>query len=75
MANPRNTAEIRNLLTRAHAEAQARRFAVEIAHPDGHVEHLVRQNCHPIDAANDAMARAGLGGVVRVRPLDCGAAA
>lgn len=70
MANPRDTAEIRTLLARAHAAAQARRFAVEIAHPDGHVEYLLRQNCHPIDAANDGMDRAGLGGVVRVLDLD-----
>lgn len=75
MANPRDTAEIRTLLARAHAEAQAKRFAVDIVRPDGSAEHLVREGGSSIDAANDAMERAGLGGVVRVRPLDCGAAA
>lgn len=62
-------------LIRAHAAAQAQRFAVDIVHPDGSAEHLVREGGSSIDAANDAMERAGLGGVVRVRPLDCGAAA
>lgn len=74
-ANRRKSDGVRNLLARAHGLAQAQRFAVDIVRPDGSAEHLVREGGSSIDAANDAMERAGLGGVVRVRPMDCGAAA
>lgn len=75
MANPKDTPEIRAFLLRAHAEAQPRRFAVDIVRPDGSTDHFERHACTSVDAANDGMQRAGPGGVVRVRPLDCGAAA
>lgn len=59
MANPRNTAEIRNLLTRAHGEAQARRFTPAPLPAGEHVQRVLsllaaRRSQFPlVAAAND----------------------
>ena len=50
------------------------RFLVSATRPDGHTDHWHRSGGSSVDHALEAQETAGLGGVVRVVPLDLQAA-
>ena len=57
-------------LIRAHAEANLKRFSIDIVRADGTTEHADRIGGTSIEHSIDGMELAGLGGVVRVSEIE-----